>query len=166
MSGINADAWISGIAFSTNPWGHARQSAVGIHWCINNCGNPAVWYSENWNNDNLAMFTNGKVFKVSVPVVPNGNSKLLYLIEHDNNWLGTMHNVVRVNGREIDRFSTAYGNNPFAVSNNSKFYDRYMATEVPADLIPADADFITVEVDMTKQDHQIHFREMGTHDYN
>ena len=85
MTGINSDGWISGIAYSTNPWGHASQSAVGIHWCLNTCTAGADWNTENWNNDQLAMFLNQKLYTVSVPVVPNGKSKLLYVVEHDNN---------------------------------------------------------------------------------
>jgi hypothetical protein len=29
-----------------------------------------------------------------VPVVPNGKNKILYIIEHNNNWEGTMHKDV------------------------------------------------------------------------
>lgn len=74
-----------------------------------------------------------------------------------------MHGRVRVNGQTVERFRTSWIN-PFASHFNSKLYDRYMATYVPANLIRASDRFITVTIDMTEANHHIHFREIGTHD--
>jgi hypothetical protein len=161
----HCDGWISGVAFSTNPWGHARNSGVAYHWALNG-GTPLTSFSHNWNNDHIANLLHHKVWILKVPVVPNGYDKLLYFIEHINNWHGTMHGDVYVNERKVERFRTSYGgNNPFANHYNSKLYDRYMALRVPRDLIEWDAKFLEVKVDMTNSNHHIHIREAGTHDY-
>jgi len=74
-----------------------------------------------------------------------------------------MHTDIKVNGTPIERFRTTY-NNPFAVHFNSKFYTRYLAALIPNSLIPKEATFIKVEIDMRQQDANINYREMGTHD--
>lgn len=56
------------------------------------------WHTHNWNNDQLAGLNHGRLYTLEVPVVQNGRDKLLYIVEHNNNWTGTMHGRVRVNG--------------------------------------------------------------------
>ena len=97
------------------------------------------------------------------PVVPSGRDKLLYLIEHNNNWNGCMHTAITVNGQKIERFMATY-DSPFARHWNSKIYERYIAARIAANLIPKDARWLSVRIDMSKQDYGIHFREIGTHD--
>jgi len=159
-SDISSDDWISGIAFGKNLWNHARNSAIAYHWKLN--GGTDGW-NDNWNNDNLGLVVNRRLNEFFVPVVPSLKDKLLYIIEHNNNWLGTMHTDIKVNGTPIERFRTTY-NNPFAVHFNSKFYTRYLAALIPNSLIPKEATFIKVEIDMRQQDANINYREMGTHD--
>jgi len=158
----NTDTWVSGIAYSKNLWNHAYNSAVAYHWAING-GTNADWETHNWNNDQLIRVMNGRLHKFIVPVVSNGKDKLVYLIEHNNNWLGTMHGTVRVNGKTIERFRTSYSN-PFATNANSKIFSRYMAAYIPAEIIPKDALMIELEIDMTQQNHNLYLREIGTHD--
>lgn len=154
--------WLSGVAFSKNPWGHATHSAVAYHWQLNG-GSDVSWNTHKWNNDVLAQIMPGKVTSLVVPVVANGKDKLLFLIEHNNNWNGCMHNGIKVNGKDIERFIATY-DNPFARHWNSKIYNRYIAARVPAELIGKDDRWLKVEVDMRGANHNIHFREMGTHD--
>jgi len=158
----NSHFWISGLAFSRNPWKHAAQSAVGIHWAVNG-GDKVAWHTHNWNNDVLARIEKGKKWKLMIPVVPSGRDKLLYLIDHDNNWNCCMHNGITVNGNPIERFLASY-DNPFARHWSSKIYERYIAALIPHHVITGNARYLTVQIDMTKQDNHIHFREMGTHD--
>lgn len=158
----NADYWLSGVAFSRNPWGHAAHSAVAYHWKLNG-GSDVVWNTHNWNNDVLAQIPHGKVTSLVVPVVSNGKDKLLYLVEHNSNWNGCMHAGIKVNGKEIERFISTY-DNPFARHWNSKFYNRYIAARVPAGLIGKDDRWLKVEIDMNGAGNDIYFREMGTHD--
>ena len=33
-----------------------------------------------------------------VSVVPSGKDKLFYIVEHNNNWVGSMHKSIKVNG--------------------------------------------------------------------
>lgn len=156
------DFWLSGLAFSKNPWAHAVQSAVGYHWAVNG-GDKVPWNNDNWNNDSLAMITPKTNLDLQVPVVPSDRDKLLYLVEHNNNWNGCMHNAITVNNKPIERFMASY-DNPFARHWNSKFYERYVAARIPKDLVAQDARYLTVKVDMGTQNHKIHFREIGTHD--
>ena len=156
------DFWISGLAFSKNPWGHAAQSAVGYHWAVNG-GNGTGWAEPNWNSDSLAKIDAKTTLVLKVPVIPSGRDKLLYLIEHNSNWNGAMHTGISVGGRPIERFMATY-DNPFSRHWNSKSYERYIATRIPKDYIPADARHLDVIIDMTKQDKEMNFREIGTHD--
>jgi len=160
QSAVNSVTWITGIAFGKNLWNHAKNSAVGYHWKVNG-GTDLAWSSHNWNNDNLALISARVNNVLIVPVVNNGKDKILYIIEHNNNWLGTMHSTVKVNGVQVSRFRTSF-QNPFAVNYNSKLYQRYIATIVPKELV--NSNFLNVEINMANQDNHIHFREVGTHD--
>jgi hypothetical protein len=164
MSEVNSDSYISGIAFSRNPWNHVRNSAVAYHWAVNG-GDNARWHTHNWYNDNLASFDSGAIRSFRVPVIYSGRDKLVYIVEHNNNWLGTMHGDFWVGNQKVERFRTTY-TNPFATHFNSKMYDRYMAAKVPANLIAADQKFLDCKIDMSFSDHHIHFREIGSHDFN
>ena len=158
---INGDGWISGIAFGKNLWNHTRNSAIAYHWKLN--GGTDGWAADSWNSDNLGLIQAGKIDEFIVPVANPGSDKLLYIVEHNNNNLGTMHTSIKVNGTPIERFKTTYSN-PFAVHFNGKIYDRYLAALIPSSLIPKDALFIKVEIDMRQQNEHIRYREMGTHD--
>jgi hypothetical protein len=159
----NSGGWISGIAFSKNLWNHAKNSAVAYLWTLNG-GTPVSWNSDNWNNDNLGRIQSRAKSTMMVPVVPSGKDKLVYIAEHNNNWLGVMHGDVKVNDVSIERFRTSY-TNPFATHFNSKIYSRYMAAKIPADLIKNDDKFIKLEIDMTNCEGDLHFREIGSHDF-
>jgi len=78
--------------------------------------------------------------------------------------MGTQHGNVFINGQPVERFRTTYSN-PFATHWNSKIYERYMATRIPANLIQATDKFVRLKIDMTNSNNHIHFREIGTHDY-
>jgi hypothetical protein len=158
----NNSHWISGVAFGNNLWGHAKNSGLAYHWAING-GTKINFHSENWNNDILVYIPAGSVSQLFVPIVNNGNDKLLYIVEHNNNWNGIMHTKVTVNGVLIERFRASYIN-PFAMHINSKIYNRYIAAKVPKDLIKPGDNMLNVMIDMTNQNNHIHLREIGTHD--
>jgi hypothetical protein len=154
--------WVSGLAFSKNPWANVTQSAVGYHWAVNG-GNSVKWNTHDWNQDVLAEIVAKTAWELKVPVISSGRDKLLYLIEHNNNWNGCMHAGITVNNQPIERFTATY-DNPFARHWNSKTFERYIAARIPASLIPADARWLSVRIDMSKQGNSIAFREIGTHD--
>ncbi|MCW6037172.1 hypothetical protein K4A83_12960 [Spirulina subsalsa FACHB-351] len=176
---------LSGVAFSQNPWGHAAQSAVGYHWADRvNQGDPVLWESNSWNDDILGCFDNLCTYDIRVPVVPSGRDKLLYLINHNDTWNGCLHTGLSIKiGNEyvpIERFLASY-DNPFARHWNSRFYNRYIAACISADLIakalpnsqPGDrtTQLITIKVDLSLQqeaskdfEDRIYFREIGSHD--
>jgi hypothetical protein len=159
----SSEFWISGLAFSSNPWSHAAQSAIGYHWKSN--GGDATWWGDNWHNWNSDVLSKIDVNtnELRVPVVPSGRDKLLYLIEHNNSWNGCMHSDITVNGTSIERFLSTY-DNPFARHWNSKFYNRYIAARIPASLIQNNTRYLSVRINMQKQNEGINFREIGTHD--
>jgi hypothetical protein len=106
---------------------------------------------------------------LQVPVIPNGRDKLLYLVNapqlkdeasYDN---GLQFTALRVNGQPVERF-LAINDNPFARFWNSRPGCNYNAALVPAERIPADARFLSVEIDLSRQFDDIKFREVGTHD--
>jgi len=180
-------AWfhLSGVAFSQNPWGHAAQSALGYHWADRvNQGDAVVWEKDDWNGDIFAYFDNLMSYEIRVPVVPSGRDKLLYLINHNDYWNGVLHTGLSIKigdtYQPIERFLATY-DSPFARHWNSKFYNRYIAARIPADMItkalnlttPNDriTQLISIKVDLTKQgeeknnfEDRIYFREIGTHD--
>ena len=160
------DCWISGVAFSTNPWSHAMNSAVAYHWLVNEPAdgrkNP-TWNTQDWNNDQLVQLDQNNVYVLNVPVVKSGKDKLLYIIEHNNQWDGASHASVSVNGKPVERLRATY-DNPFARHFNSKIYNRFIAAKVPNDLV-TDSPFIEVTIDMRGMSQNIYFREIGTIDY-
>ncbi|MDB9447337.1 hypothetical protein [Anabaena sp. CS-542/02] len=161
--------WLSGLAFSKNPWSHATQAALGYHWKING-GDATSWNnkdSDSWNWDTYTVIQQKTNLELMVPYVWSGNDKLLYMVEHNNDWNGCMHNGITVNGHTMERFLATY-DNPFARHWNSKSFNRYIAARIPAHLIPKPTPerpaLLKVKIDMSKQNRGLHFREMGTHD--
>ena len=122
-----------------------------------------TWNTHNWNDDTLATIGPKTKLVLRVPVISSGRDKLLYLIEHNSNWNGTMHTAITVEGKPVERFMATY-DNPFSRHWNSKSFERYIATRIPTAQIPANARYLNVIIDMTKQDKEINFREIGTHD--
>jgi hypothetical protein len=125
-------------------------------------------YVADHSNHRIQKFSQGGP-ALLVPVIPNGRDKLLYLVNapqlkdettYDN---GLQLTGIRVNGQPVERFLATY-DNPFARYWNSRPGCNYNAALVPAELIPADARFLTVEIDLSRQFDDIKFREVGTHD--
>jgi len=163
-SAQNSDAWLSGIGYGKNIWNHAVNAAVAFLWQLNPGTGNIGWVGENWNSDQLAYFPAGSNVEVSVPVIFTGKDKLIYIVEHNNNWQGNQHGNVFINGQQVERFRTTF-QNPFAVHNNGKLFNRYIATVVPASLIQSTDKFVRLRIDMTGTNNHIHFREIGTHDH-
>ncbi|WP_254444830.1 hypothetical protein, partial [Anabaena sp. UHCC 0187] len=168
ISKQGGELWLSGVAFSKNPWSHATQSAVGYHWKVNG-GDETSWQKEgdNFKSDSYTRIPEKTNLELMVPVVWSGRDKLLYMVEHNSDWNGCMHTGITVNGQPVERFLASY-DNPFARHWNSKSFNRYIAAYIPADLIskprPDVIPYLKVKIDMSKQDIGLYFREMGTHD--
>jgi len=155
--------WLSGVAFSRNPWSHAAQSSVAYHWALNG-GERIGWHSHDWNHDVLAEIPPGSYLELKVPVIPSGRDKLLYLVEHNNTPNGLMNSGITVNDQPVERFISTY-DNPFARHWNSKSFNRYVAARVPRELIAADARWLSVRIGMRAQSGRpLYCREIGTHD--
>ncbi len=157
--------YVSGLAFSKNPWQHAAQSAVGLYWKSNG-GDAAAWNSENSNNDVLGNINLSTNLLLKIPIIPTGaktdHDRLLYLIEYNSNWNGCSHYRITVNDKKIERFLSTY-DNPFARHWSSKINNRYIAARIPKEVIPENTRFLDVKINTHTQDTDIYFREMGTH---
>jgi hypothetical protein len=158
----NGDYWVSGLAFSTNPWNHATNSAAAYNWASNG-GQATGWSTPNWNNDQQGLLTQGTKVTINVPIVPSGKDKLLYIVESNPPNDNSSVTNITVGTTPIERFKSTY-DNPFARHFNGKIYNRYIAAKVPKELVGATATFLTVTIDMGKQNTGLLFREIGTHD--
>lgn len=160
----NGEMWLSGLAFSKNPWAHAAQSALGYHWAVNGGAyNNVKWEKDSYGGDVLARIDGKTNWVLKVPVVPSGRDHLLYLITHNSDWNDCTHSGIIINGQKVERFMATY-DNPFARHWNSKAYARYIAARIPSSVIPQGARYLDVQIDMSKQNLPIKFREIGTHD--
>ena len=164
---VVGDTWISGIAFSTNPWNHNSVSALGIHWKVNG-GDALNWHTHDWNRDNLAFFPANTSKNFYLPAITqiNGLDKLIYFIGHNDNWQNGIIKSIKINGIEIERIRTTY-DNPFARHFNSAMYSNYLAARIPANVFygALSSGKIKVTVDTTDSDTSFYFREIGIHDY-
>jgi len=173
-----SDSWYSGLAFSTNPWNHCKLSGLSIHWQTNkdlesdidNTNPMIIWSSDNWNNQPLARFVSNTEPIFKIPYVYSGNDKVFYIIEHNNSWGPGIINVSIQNadGTNYTSLGGLYDtfNNPFARHHNSVMYQRYLGVIIPKNLLPPNINFITIKLSVPYNVNGIHFREVGTHDYN
>ncbi len=160
------DNWISGLAFSKNPFKHTSVSGVGLYWGVNN-HERSGWYSESWNNDNLAYFLIGGVRTFRIPVVDYLNEtedRLFYVVGHNDNWSSLNHRSLTCNGQPMERLRTTYIN-PFEKHFNSHLYSNYAAARIPASIIASCDGFLTFTIDVTRNNDQFYFRELGIHKF-
>ncbi len=157
------DCWISGIAFSSNPWAHAMNSAVAYHWLVNDGSPNPTWVNHNERGDHHTRLDRGKTYVLNVPVVKSSKDKLLYFVLNDS----FTDCKIAVNDKPVDKLVRT-NNNPFAkFFNNATFdgqyFNNFVATKVPNDYIQASG-FLKVTVDLTGLSNDINFREIGTID--
>ena len=166
------DGWIGGIAFSTNPWNHAMnvggayQDDIKANGTITGINND----THSWNYDHITSISMGIEVRLMVPCINSGKDKLLYYVEHNNNWSGGIITNVYIGSgwfaRKLDNFTTTYSN-PFATSINSKMYNRFYATRIPSNLLQPYTNFIPIII-VTRglTGDAIYLREIGTMDLN
>lgn len=163
-SRTSSGAWISGIAFGKNPYNHAYQSAINIHWGLNG-GTGTDWGGHDWNRDHLGWFKQNRKYQIKVPVTGDSGDRVLYFIEHNNNWEGSSVNIT-IGNWQAPNLATTFMN-PFAMHYNSKLYQRYYAVVVPENVWKnnrAPLGFLDVTVTTEPQmQWGFHFREVGTH---
>jgi hypothetical protein len=152
--------WVSGLAFTANPWAHAAQSAVAFAWGLN--GGQAINREGEWGSDVDCSVPPQTARNLKVPFVNTGRDKLLYVVGENDDPNRLAHDGVVVNGENIGRLRASF-DNPFARHWNSKMYNRYVAVIVPARLIKASG-FVNVQIDTGHQNENFKFREIGTHD--
>jgi hypothetical protein len=152
--------WVSGLAFTTNPWAHAAQSAVALVWGLNG-GEPINWEGM-WGSDVVCSVSPQTTKMLKVPFVNSGRDKLLYVIGENNDPNRLAHDGVWLNGTNIGRLRASF-DNPFSRHWNNKMYERYAAVFVPANLTVASG-FGNVQIDTGHQSENFKFREIGTHD--
>jgi hypothetical protein len=155
----NGDLYLSGLAFTTNPWTHAVQSAMAFGSGLN--GGDRVQYYGWFKSDIDCSVAPQSTSRLRVPFVKSGRDKLLYVVARDSTDNSLSHDGVLVNGTKVGRLRASF-DNPFARHWNSKVSERYVAVIVPDDLVPASG-FQDVQIDMTHQSGSFYFREVGTH---
>ena len=158
-SGANSDPWISGIAFSTNPWNFASNCAVTYHWNLNK-GSGVNWQGI-INGDQAATVVANTIGELYVPVVSNGKDKILFFV--NQNYPFKYFQLYVNDVLMTDRLSTGF-DNPFATHYNSKLYSKYAGIKIPALMIKPEDKFLKVKIVMTGMNDHFWFREIGTHD--
>jgi hypothetical protein len=151
--------WLSGLAFTANPWAHAAQSSEAFHWGLNNGDQIDDGY---WGGDVDCGVSPQSTWKLMVPFVNSGRDKLLYVVTENNDSNLQAHDGILVAGVPVGRLRASF-DNPFARHWNSKMYSRYLAVIVPANMIKSSG-FVPVQIDMTHQQDEFRFREIGSHD--
>jgi hypothetical protein len=153
------DCWISGLAFTTNPWNWIMNPIVNYHWKLNGNTADITWENSNWNNDMLGYFKASSSNTISVPNIKSGKDRLLYFIEHNNVNDGGSHGKIKIINQEIGRLRSTW-DHPLARHYNSKPYNRFLATIVPDALSTADFINVTIEIKF----NNFYVREIGTID--
>ena len=183
LVGKIVNTFVSGIAFSKNPWNHACISSRTAYNKLNG-GNgidtPGI--TEAYiNNDLVIKLQSGNSpgptpYTIHVPVIDSGKDKLVYIIEYnDPGYDGMGHGDVKIGSKKIERFRMTYIN-PFSQHYNSKSRNLYAAALIPASIVSEELKsnnsmFIKLTIDMTVAgtgavpNNHLFIREFGTHDY-
>jgi hypothetical protein len=182
---------ISGIAFTTNPWSHCKITPFSIHYDLNNKNipNPATTLSIDTVSDFVSI--NGKLFVTKLPLVKNGNDKMLYLdiVADDDSYVNANLLAVYVSKvnmdfllptnifersqnyntlisnttvKKLDNFIRTY-DNPFARFFNSHRGHTYISTIIPSNMITDTFIYIILQSQITSGT-SLSIREIGTHD--
>ncbi len=161
-TGTTSDFWISGIAFTKNPWNHVVNGASVLRYGLNG-GTATPWSTDNINNESAAQISLGTKISVMIPVIDSGKDKLIYIVNLVNNTDTLSHTAISVEGKPVERLQTTY-DNPFARHFNAKGTQRYAAVKVPKESI-AGKSFVSVTFDQTKNNSALFIIEAGSHDF-
>lgn len=157
--------WLSGIAFSTNPFNHASITSISFGFGLNN-SKKIQWVGRTNYGTAISMIPNNVITNLYVPIVFSGFDKLLYFVFCDQT-NGTYDRCaitsVSANDVKIERFRSTY-NNPFN-QHHKRRYTKYFAAKIPKELIKQNAKFIKISFDLTKQNIGLPISEIGTHDF-
>ena len=162
--------WISGFAFSSNPWNHYRVSALMLQWNLTTTS-PSTTppsgtsWSNDWNNDEFFAVV-GQQLSVPIPIINSGKNKIFYIIVHNNTWNELVQSVTisTANGSVTIPMKTTL-DNPFSRHYNSKKrWQRYMGGIIESSLLDSSG-FINVTF-VLPQSTGLYLREVGTHDVN
>lgn len=166
VSPTNNNFWLSGFAFSTNPYSHATATSLSYSYALNG-GSKIQWIDRNNYNMGVGVIPSGqKDITLMVPFVNSGNDKLLYFVlcdSTDGNSDPCSCTSVSINGTPIERFKSTYMNS-FSLHHKRR-YTRYYAAFIPKELVVSTTKFLKVSIDMSQQNYGINISEMGTHDF-
>ena len=160
------DGWISGIAFSSNPWNWVMNPILAYHWKLNGTTATIPWHSDDWNSDNLAYFPAGSTNTIIVPVIRTGKDKLLYFIEHNNVQNSCSIVSITVNNVQVERLRATW-DHPLARFTATKPYGLFYAARIPKELmanVTKDNITVTINMSLTVPDNHFYVREIGTID--
>jgi hypothetical protein len=89
QSTVSNGGWISGIAFGKNLWNHAKNSAYAFENALNGGDRTESIFTMDFSNDQVTAIPSGKITELKIPVVPSGKDKIVYIVDHNEYWLGT-----------------------------------------------------------------------------
>lgn len=161
---ISTGVWLFGLGFSTNPWNYTYTNSRVLS-SANNGGSKIGFNSNNWNGYPLGFINSGQQSTLYIPVIPSNYNKMLYVLTHNDDWNSSLHTGITVNGVQIERlfsYNNAFNRHFTNIGGNQ--YVKYMAAIVPKELINKTDRFLKVTFDMTKQNNNLFFRLIGTHD--
>ena len=159
------DPWISGLAFSKNPWNHCPIN----HFSLQRRANNKFTYQYNHNvvlgtgqNFDFSYFTNNTTTLFRIPYINSGKDKVFYIIGTSNSFPSIKAFSFTTNNMYFETIKNNSGflntgkfssfnnkreeienggfvttlNNPFANHFNSKSDQRYYAIIIPKEKLP------------------------------
>lgn len=162
----NQRSLLESIAFGKNPWKHAVCSAlISVRELHGLYATPVNPHGITKVNNSLCMVQNMLKMTGSVtlfaPIVPSGQDKLLYIMEHGPNALNMSRMTLHVNNKPVENFRHNYVN-AFSKHLNGRGSGTYFAVKIPANYVEDGQAYIKVVID-TKGTSLI-VSEVGTHD--
>jgi hypothetical protein len=165
--------WVSGIAFSRNPLNISEKAGMLLYW---NCDNAiGTQYSNGgggvgqnstnpWNNDQLVQIPALTTATFRIPIVPNGSSKSIYIVDVRTDIDNMLPRAMTVNGATVlcNWVDKAHSLSYF---HKGKPYNYMVETYVPASLFPSSQYQATISINTATQGGSFFFRAIGTLDW-
>jgi hypothetical protein len=183
------NTYFSSFAFSTNPWNHAKSSALALRWQINNQdtsqGTGSITIDDTkiaWNNNvdtnnvqfniQLARFKGNTAIEFRIPFVNSQRNKIFYISTWNNEYNPGIAGLEIFQNNTYQSIGNVYTtfDNPFSRHINSRTVSnqslRYVGVVIPADkLPPVTENFMKLRITIAPG-IDIVFSEVGTHDEN
>ena len=159
VSGGAIANWCCGLGFSKNNHNWTFQNAFHVA----NNGSETANHGGVYQNDVFYYLAENTNVHLKIPVIPDGEDKILYFEMINDDWNNGVHKEVVVNGTVIEKLRKNFIN-PIATLKNSKAFAYYLGAVVPSELITSN--FLDVQINTQYISGAFSFREAGTHNKN